>query len=172
MLRMRESRTKESFAGSGSVHDGGRTLRPHAEAFPIAGSSRNEFRWLRLRGPTNCEKLTMCRINLSGQSLGDDKFRPYVIDQFHRRALDATPRSCSKSLRTAGDRELLAGESFRSSGAEEWAASFALDDFGPGLSSFGFLKHFPVRLLEIDGKLRQRILPRSHDRDDGCVSIT
>jgi hypothetical protein len=35
------------------------------------------------------EKLMMCSINLSGQSLGDDKFPPFVIDQFHRSGLDA-----------------------------------------------------------------------------------
>src|SRR5258708_6119767 len=49
----------------------------------------NAFRWL-VSEADEREKLTMCSINLSGQSLGDDKFLPYVIDQFHRSGLDAT----------------------------------------------------------------------------------
>jgi len=40
----------------------------------------------------------MCSINLSGQSLGDDKFLPYVIDQFHHSGLDAT-KICFESPR-------------------------------------------------------------------------
>src|SRR6201998_1034089 len=49
----------------------------------------NAFRWL-VSEADEREKLTMCSINLSGQSLGDDKFLPYVIDQFHRSGFDAT----------------------------------------------------------------------------------
>jgi EAL domain-containing protein (putative c-di-GMP-specific phosphodiesterase class I) len=45
----------------------------------------------------------MCSINLSGQSLGDDKFLPYVIDQFHRSGLDAT-KICFEITETAASR--------------------------------------------------------------------
>jgi diguanylate cyclase (GGDEF)-like protein/PAS domain S-box-containing protein len=49
----------------------------------------NAFRWL-VSEADEREKLNMCSINLSGQSLGDDKFLPFVIDQFHRSGLDAS----------------------------------------------------------------------------------
>ncbi len=42
----------------------------------------------------------MCSINLSGQSLGDDKFLPFVIDQFHRSGLDAK-KICFEITETA-----------------------------------------------------------------------
>ena len=51
----------------------------------------------------------MCSINLSGQSLGDDKFLPFVIDQFQRSGLDAS-EDLLRDHRDRGDRELLAGE--------------------------------------------------------------
>src|SRR5208283_3286044 len=41
----------------------------------------NAFRWL-VSEADEREKLAMCSINLSGQSLGDDKFLPYALDDF------------------------------------------------------------------------------------------
>ncbi|MGW8368434.1 MAG: diguanylate cyclase domain-containing protein, partial [Gammaproteobacteria bacterium] len=39
------------------------------------------FRWL-VSEADERERLSLCSINLSGQSLGDDKFLPFVVDQF------------------------------------------------------------------------------------------
>src|SRR6267142_2537402 len=49
----------------------------------------NAFRWL-VSDSDEREKLFQCSINLSGQSLGDDKFLPFVIDQFHKSGLDGS----------------------------------------------------------------------------------
>ncbi len=59
----------------------------------------NAFRWL-VSEADEREKLAMCSINLSGQSLGDDKFLPYVIEQFNRSGLDAT-KICFEITETA-----------------------------------------------------------------------
>jgi diguanylate cyclase (GGDEF)-like protein/PAS domain S-box-containing protein len=109
----------------------------------------NAFRWL-VSEADEREKLTMCSINLSGQSLGDDKFLPYVIDQFHRSGLDAT-KICFEITETAAIASFSQANRFIQA-LKELGCKFALDDFGTGLSSFGYLKHFPVDYLKIDGR--------------------
>src|SRR4030088_944769 len=87
----------------------GKIVAPHdfitaAERYGITppmdrGVNENAFRWL-VSEADEREKLAMCSINLSGQSLGDDKFLPYVIDQFHRSGLDAR-KICFEITETA-----------------------------------------------------------------------
>ncbi len=102
----------------------------------------------------------MCSINLSGQSLGDDKFLPYVIDQFHRSGLDAT-KICFEITETAAIASFSQANRFIQA-LKELGCKFALDDFGTGLSSFGYLKHFPRRLPEDRRQLREGNSARSH----------
>ena len=68
----------------------------------------NALRWL-VSEADERERLALCSINLSGQSLGDDKFLPFVHrpvpPQRHRRVEDLL-----RDHRDRGDRELLAGQ--------------------------------------------------------------
>ncbi|MGA2840513.1 MAG: EAL domain-containing protein [Steroidobacteraceae bacterium] len=122
----------------------------------------NAFRWL-VSEADEREKLAMCSINLSGQSLGDDKFLPYVIDQFHRSGLDAT-KICFEITETAAIASFSQANRFIQA-LKELGCKFALDDFGTGLSSFGYLKHFPVDFLKIDGSFVKEILHDPIDRE-------
>jgi diguanylate cyclase (GGDEF)-like protein/PAS domain S-box-containing protein len=122
----------------------------------------NAFRWL-VSEADEREKLAMCSINLSGQSLGDDKFLPYVIDQFHRSGLDAA-KICFEITETAAIASFSQANRFIQA-LKELGCKFALDDFGTGLSSFGYLKHFPVDFLKIDGSFVKEILHDPIDRE-------
>jgi diguanylate cyclase (GGDEF)-like protein/PAS domain S-box-containing protein len=122
----------------------------------------NAFRWL-VSEADERQNLSMCSINLSGQSLGDDKFLPYVIDQFHRSGLDAT-KICFEITETAAIASFSQANRFIQA-LKELGCKFALDDFGTGLSSFGYLKHFPVDFLKIDGSFVKEILHDPIDRE-------
>jgi len=122
----------------------------------------NALRWL-VSEADEREKLLMCSINLSGQSLGDDKFLPFVIDQFHRSGLDAR-KICFEITETAAVASFSQANRFIQA-LKELGCKFALDDFGTGLSSFGYLKHFPVDFLKIDGSFVREILRDPIDRE-------
>lgn len=90
-----------------------------------------------------------CAINLSGQSLTDNQFLEYVVDLF-----DETGVPCEnisfEVTETAAVANLSRATRFISI-LRGMGCSFALDDFGAGLSSFGYLKSLPIDYLKIDG---------------------
>ncbi len=122
----------------------------------------NTFRWL-VSEADERERLALCSINLSGQSLGDDKFLPFVIEQFQMSGLDAT-KICFEITETAAIASYSQANRFINA-LKELGCKFALDDFGTGLSSFGYLKHFPVDFLKIDGSFVKEILHDPIDRE-------
>ena len=123
---------------------------------------RSAFRWL-VSEADERERLILCSINLSGQSLGDEKFLPFVIDQFQMSGLDAT-KICFEITETAAIASYSQANRFINA-LKELGCKFALDDFGTGLSSFGYLKHFPVDYLKIDGSFVKEILHDPIDRE-------
>src|SRR5436190_1201674 len=122
----------------------------------------NALRWL-VSEADEREKLAMCSINLSGPSLGDDKFLPFVIEQFQKSGIDAS-KICFEITETAAVASFSQANRFIQS-LKELGCRFALDDFGTGLSSFGYLKHFPVDFLKIDGSFVKEILHDPIDRE-------
>jgi diguanylate cyclase (GGDEF)-like protein/PAS domain S-box-containing protein len=108
-------------------------------------------------------RLSLCSINLSGQSLGDEKFLPFVIEQFQTCGLDGR-LICFEITETAAIANYSQANRFIHA-LKEIGCRFALDDFGTGLSSFGYLKHFPVDFLKIDGSFVKEILHDPIDRE-------
>jgi len=123
---------------------------------------RSAFRWL-VSEADERERLSLCSINLSGQSFSDEKFLPFVVDQFQMSGIDAT-KICFEITETAAIASYSQANRFINA-LKELGCKFALDDFGTGLSSFGYLKHFPVDFLKIDGSFVKEILHDPIDRE-------
>lgn len=101
-------------------------------------------------------------INLSGHSLTDITLSSFIIDQMQQ--YDINPaRVCFEITETAAIRNLALARQFIADMKQE-GCTFALDDFGSGLSSFGYLKHFDIDYLKIDGSFVRDIARDPTDR--------
>jgi diguanylate cyclase (GGDEF)-like protein/PAS domain S-box-containing protein len=88
-------------------------------------------------------------INISGQSLADINFQNFVVDKF---LISNFPpeKICFEITETAAITNLSIANLFITK-MKVLGCQFALDDFGSGLSSFGYLKNMEVDYLKIDG---------------------
>lgn len=89
-------------------------------------------------------------INLSGQSISEDEFLPFVIEEFNKTGID--PRSiCFEITENEAITNMSKAQELINS-LSDMGCRFALDDFGKGLSSFAYLKDLRVDYLKIDGQ--------------------
>jgi diguanylate cyclase (GGDEF)-like protein/PAS domain S-box-containing protein len=137
---------------------------PAAERFNLA--SRVD-RWVVARvvdalralaaGPGGLDGVELLTVNLSGQSIGDRTFHRWALDRLDM----AGPAACrcigleiteTAAVTNLADAALFV-EQVRARGVR-----VALDDFGAGASSFGYLRSLPVDLLKIDGRFIQGLV--------------
>ncbi|HSG92656.1 MAG TPA: EAL domain-containing protein, partial [Methylotenera sp.] len=106
------------------------------------------FAWLR-QNANSISHIDRLSINLSGLTLSDENMLNYIHDAVKALPVPAN-LICFEITETAAIANLRAATVF----IERLGAlgvSFALDDFGSGLSSFGYLKKLRVDSLKIDG---------------------
>jgi diguanylate cyclase (GGDEF)-like protein len=95
------------------------------------------------------EEFARFAINLSGQSLQDDSFLEFVVDQLKASGLPPGVL-CFELTETATIGNLEKAQVFMRT-LQELGCEFALDDFGTGVSSLQYLKDLSVDYIKIDG---------------------
>ena len=101
-------------------------------------------------------------INLSGQSLSNAGFYAFIVDELEANHVPPS-NVCFEITETAAisniDEATTLMNALRAIGCR-----FSLDDFGAGLSSFGYLRKLPVDYLKIDGSFVRDITTDPYSR--------
>lgn len=140
------------LGSDGKLHGPGEFL-PAAERYgkALALDRRVIEQTLQLlsRSETHLERLSLCHLNVSAQSMGDAEFRAQIAE-----LLDASPvpgeKLCFELTETAAIGDLAQARAFIQT-VRARGCKVALDDFGSGLSSYAYLKNLDFDILKIDG---------------------
>ena len=108
---------------------------------------------------------TLC-VNLSGQSIGDRAFHRKAIDTLTQAGAEVCRRVCLEITETAAVTNMADASLFIDQ-VRALGVRIALDDFGAGASSFGYLKKLNVDMLKIDGQFIRDLI--DDPLDDAAV---
>ncbi len=101
-------------------------------------------------------------INLSTRSLSDDRFLPFVVDQFDQHEI--SPALVGFEITETGVMVNLDNARRAMNRLGRIGCRFALDDFGVGTSTMAFLKDLPVDVLKIDGSFTRGAVENRRNR--------
>jgi diguanylate cyclase (GGDEF)-like protein/PAS domain S-box-containing protein len=135
-------------------------ILPAAERFHISPRIdrwvlRHVLEWMADRR-SGLDDVDLIAVNLSGQSLGDKAFHHYALDLMAATSCDVkklcfelTEATAIANLQDAAEFvRFMRGLGVRS----------ALDDFGAGAASFGYLETLPVDFLKIDARFIRNLV--------------
>jgi diguanylate cyclase (GGDEF)-like protein/PAS domain S-box-containing protein len=114
----------------------------------------NVIAWLQ-ENPQLADQI-MFSINLSGRSIGSQTFHNFLRKTLIDSGVSMSSL-CFEITETAVVDNVERSVEFISS-IKQLGVKFSLDDFGTGLSSFSYLKQFPVDYLKIDGEFVRDII--------------
>ncbi|WP_443096791.1 putative bifunctional diguanylate cyclase/phosphodiesterase [Stenotrophomonas sp. PUT21] len=99
--------------------------------------------------PSHVQQLGLCNVNVSAQSIAEPSFLAFVTDLLERNH-GLARKLCFEITETAAVSNLQQARAFIDA-VKARGCRMALDDFGSGLSSFGYLRELPADMLKIDG---------------------
>jgi len=100
-------------------------------------------------------------INLSGESLNEEGFMDFILTQLQELRVPYE-KICFEVTETVGISN-LSDASLMIEQIKDTGCRFALDDFGSGMSSYGYLKNLPVDIVKIDGAFVKELVAGSSD---------
>lgn len=113
------------------------------------------FSWFNAN-PECVEKLGKCNINITGPSLSDEDFQFFLLNAFEKYQIPHD-KICFEITETMAIIKMNDAISFIKQ-FKRLGCTFALDDFGSGFSSYGYLKNLPVDFVKIDGNFIRDLL--------------
>jgi diguanylate cyclase (GGDEF)-like protein/PAS domain S-box-containing protein len=136
-------------------------LMPYIDRWVIEGVCRQLSEWQRKGVKHGIHRFA---VNVSGSSLSEHGFPDFIENLIKRYKIDPE-QLCFEITESCAVNQLSQAMLFIQR-VHDLGASLALDDFGSGLSSFGYLKRFKVDYLKIDGQFVRNL---DKDRADRAV---
>jgi diguanylate cyclase (GGDEF)-like protein/PAS domain S-box-containing protein len=121
----------------------------------------NTIKMLSLDKEHIAQRISTCCINLSGQSVSDERFMDFLVNEIS--SSEIPPGILCFEITETAVIANLSNASRLISTLRQMGCRFALDDFGVGLSSFSYLKNLPVDYLKLDGCFVKNMVSDSTD---------